>query len=79
MRFMLLAIVAMVSAVMADNEASPATSKLATGAACKKDGSMGVCTSSFCLVSDFITHMGHAWETNLNTQQMPTDETGVCQ
>ncbi|KAJ5746093.1 hypothetical protein N7520_011275 [Penicillium odoratum] len=79
MRFVLLAIIAMGRAVMADNEASPAPSKLATGAACKKDGSMGVCTSNFCLVRDIFEHMGPARETNLNTQQMPTDDTGVCQ
>ncbi|KAJ5897863.1 hypothetical protein N7504_008151 [Penicillium tannophilum] len=48
MRFILLALFAMVAAVMADNMVTVAT-KLANGAACKQDGSMGVCTSNFCL------------------------------
>ncbi|KAJ6102541.1 hypothetical protein N7486_004968 [Penicillium sp. IBT 16267x] len=48
MRFILLALFAMVGAVMANDMVTVAT-KLATGAACKKDGSMGICTSNFCL------------------------------
>ncbi|KAJ5945844.1 hypothetical protein N7454_002683 [Penicillium verhagenii] len=48
MRFIILAIFAMVSAVMADGMVT-VTAKLANGAACKQDGSIGICTSNFCL------------------------------
>ncbi|KAJ5939198.1 hypothetical protein N7466_002332 [Penicillium verhagenii] len=50
MRFIILAVFAMISAVMADGMVTVTTKfKLANGAACKQDGSIGICTSNFCL------------------------------
>ncbi|KAJ6036919.1 hypothetical protein N7540_001198 [Penicillium herquei] len=50
MRFILLAMLALVGAVMASPQSGgKENTKIPTGSACKQDGSMGYCESDFCL------------------------------